>query len=102
MLNICLIITVISNGFAMQVKVLEEHGYDFPSDKLVIDKSEEDRSSEGLVAVVEALGRAADGDCSRLEIVRISEAYSWEIHDHDGYEKVEFTHYDHNYLGEYD
>jgi hypothetical protein len=53
---------------------------------------EDDRANPKLVEVVEKLGDAASGYCSRLEIVEIPDDVVWEIDEYDGMEMIRETH----------
>jgi len=52
----------------------------------------EDRSSSELIALVEEMGKAADGKYAKLAIVEIPDDAEWEISDYDGIETVEEKH----------
>ena len=51
-----------------------------------------DRNDPDLVAVVEELGRKANGEGSELKVVEIPDGISWEIEDYDGREWVAEKH----------
>lgn len=50
------------------------------------------RDDPALVQVVEEMGRAADGDCARLEVVEIPDDVAWHIEEYDGNEQVAEDH----------
>ena len=50
------------------------------------------RDDPALVQVVEEMGRAADGDCARLEVVEIPDDVAWHIEEYDGNEHVAEDH----------
>ncbi len=50
------------------------------------------RDDLDLVAVVEELGNAADGDHANLGVVEIPDGIEWEIDDYHGNERVEEHH----------
>jgi len=52
----------------------------------------EQRSDSDLVAVVEEMGEAADGDYAELRIVEIPDDVEWHIHEYDGLEHVAEDH----------
>ncbi len=47
-----------------------------------------DRTNPQLVAVVEKLGKAANGMCAKLKVVEIPDDVKWEIQEYDGREYV--------------
>lgn len=51
-----------------------------------------ERNDPKLVAVVEELGEAANGDYAKLRIVEIPEGVDWEIDNYDGQETVRERH----------
>ena len=59
---------------------------------LAWDKSgfamEQDRANQKLIEAIEKLGRAASGECSKLEVVEIPDGIEWQIDSHDGFERV--------------
>lgn len=50
------------------------------------------RDDPALVQVVEEMGRAANGDCARLEVVEIPDDVAWQIKEYDGNEHVAECH----------
>jgi len=50
------------------------------------------RTDPDLIAVVEELGKAANGDCAKLEVVEIPDGVEWEISDYDGIETIHEVH----------
>jgi hypothetical protein len=54
--------------------------------------SDSDRSDPDVVAVVEKLGKAANGNCAKLGIVEIPDDIEYEIHDYDGMESIHEKH----------
>jgi len=52
----------------------------------------DDRSDADLVAVVEELGSAANGDHAELMIVEIPDDVKWHIHEYDGMEYIAENH----------
>lgn len=50
------------------------------------------RTDPNLIQVVEEMGSDANGVCSKLKIVEVPDDTSWEISEHDGYERIEETH----------
>ncbi len=59
-------------------------GYDHRTDSA--------RACPYLLAVVERLGAAANGDCAKLAIVEIPDGVEWEIDEYDGCEHVAEKH----------
>lgn len=55
-------------------------------------KDEGFRASEGVIAVVEALGDDASGRSAEVEVIEIPDGVEWEIDEYDGYEIVEEVH----------
>lgn len=53
---------------------------------------DEIRSDDSIVAVVEELGEAANGQYAKLKVVEIPDGISWEIDEYDGRESVSETH----------
>lgn len=51
-----------------------------------------DRDDADLIAVVEELGKEANGRFSSLEVVEIPDGVNWEIDDYDGMETIEEVH----------
>lgn len=51
-----------------------------------------DRTDADLVAVVEELGKEADGRFADLEVVDIPDDVKWEIDDYDGIETIHEVH----------
>ena len=51
-----------------------------------------DRTDADLIAVVEELGKEANGDFASLEVVEIPDDVNWEIDDYDGIETVHEVH----------
>lgn len=47
-----------------------------------------DRDDDLLVACVEALGAAANGEGSHLKIATIPPGHNWDIEEHDGLETI--------------
>lgn len=50
------------------------------------------RDDADLVAAVETLGEAANGDCASLKVVEIPDGTDWEISEYDGNEHVAQKH----------
>lgn len=50
------------------------------------------RSHPDIIAVVEALGKAANGMCAELEIVEIPDDIEWHISEYDGTETIHEDH----------
>ena len=50
------------------------------------------RADEDLVFAVEKLGKKADGEYARLEIVEIPDDIEWEIYEYDGAETIHEKH----------
>jgi len=50
------------------------------------------RSHPDIIAVIEALGEAADGMCAKLEIVEIPDGIEWHVSEYDGIETVHEDH----------
>lgn len=51
-----------------------------------------DRDDKDLVAIVEEMGEAANGNCADLNVVEIPDGISWQIEEYDGYEHVAEKH----------
>ena len=51
-----------------------------------------DRTDADLIAVVEELGKEANGSCASLEVVEIPDDVNWEIDDYDGIETIHEVH----------
>ena len=51
-----------------------------------------DRTDADLIAVVEKLGKEANGSCASLEVVEIPDDVNWEIDDYDGIETIHEVH----------
>jgi hypothetical protein len=62
--------------------------------KIVIDNHRDDdaRTCPQLVAVVEAMGQAADGDLSELRVVEVPYGVAYDISDYDGIEHIAEQH----------
>lgn len=58
----------------------------------VLENSRIPRDDPDLIAVVEELGRAADGACASLEIVEIPGDVEWVIEEYDGNEHIAEAH----------
>jgi len=52
----------------------------------------QNRSDPDLIAVIEEMGRAADGWASELKIVEVPDDADWHIHEYDGMEHVAEDH----------
>jgi hypothetical protein len=52
----------------------------------------EQRNDPDLLAVIEEMGRAADGWASELKIVEVPDDVKWHIHEYDGMEHVAENH----------
>jgi len=50
------------------------------------------RDDPDLIAVVEELGKDANGECAKLKIIEIPDGIEWEIGEFNGDESVEETH----------
>jgi hypothetical protein len=46
------------------------------------------RDDEHLIAVVELMGRAADGGYAELKIIEIPDGVNWYVEEYDGRERV--------------
>ena len=51
-----------------------------------------ERTDLDLIAVVEELGKEANGEFARLEVVEIPGDVDWEIDEYDGWEKIYDVH----------
>lgn len=51
-----------------------------------------ERNDADLIAVVEELGKEANGDCSSLKIVEIPDDVEWELDNYDGIETIHEVH----------
>lgn len=52
----------------------------------------EDRTDPDLVAVVEKMGRKANGSCAELRVVEIPDGVDWELDEYDGIETIHEKH----------
>lgn len=52
----------------------------------------EDRANPNLVAVIEKLGKKANGLSAELKVIEIPDDIEWKITDYDGVEQVEENH----------
>jgi hypothetical protein len=52
----------------------------------------QNRSDPDLIAVIEEMGKAADGWASELKIVEVPDDADWHIHEYDGMEHVAEDH----------
>ncbi len=52
----------------------------------------EDRTDADLIAVIEELGKAANGSCASLSVVEIPDDVQWEISEYDGNEHIAEVH----------
>jgi len=50
------------------------------------------RTHPDVIAVVEALGKGANGSCAGLEIIEIPDGINWHIDEYDGVETVHEAH----------
>lgn len=50
------------------------------------------RDDDDLVAIVEQLGKAADGDYARLKVVEIPADVKWKVEEYDGSEWIAEVH----------
>lgn len=66
------------------------HGWD-PDDQNLHDRMLQ-RDDPDLVAVIEDLGTAADGEFAQLKIVEVPREVSWVIEEYDGMEWVAERH----------
>ena len=51
-----------------------------------------DRDDPALIAIVEELGTAANGDAAELQVIEIPDGVEWEIDEYDGFERVAEKH----------
>jgi len=51
------------------------------------------RTCPVLIRVVEAMGKAANGDCADLKVIEIPDEADWEISEYDGNEHVAEKHH---------
>ena len=51
-----------------------------------------DRADADLIAVIEELGKEADGWAADIAVVEIPDDVQWHIHEHDGLEHVAENH----------
>lgn len=51
-----------------------------------------DRGDPDLIAAVEALGDAANGDAARLRVIEIPDGIEWELDEYDGVESIHERH----------
>jgi hypothetical protein len=61
-------------------------------DGIVYTYDDHERTDPDLIAVVEEMGAAANGDCASLKVVEIPDGIEWEIDEYDGNETVEEKH----------
>ena len=52
----------------------------------------EDRSDPDLVAVVEEMGKEANGFCTELKVIEIPDGVKWHICEYDGLEHIAEDH----------
>ena len=50
------------------------------------------RTHPDVIAVIEALGKGANGMCASLDVVEIPDGIEWDIDDHDGIETIHEEH----------
>lgn len=62
------------------------------SEEISLDSRPENRSDPDLVAVVEALGKRANGSCADLAVVEIPDGVDYEIDEYDGNEHIAERH----------
>jgi hypothetical protein len=60
--------------------------------KHTIDDMDDDRTNSLLIQVVEELGTAANGGCSKLSVVEIPDGTEYEIDEYDGMESIHEKH----------
>jgi len=60
--------------------------------KISLDDIKNDRSDPDLISVIEQMGEAANGKCSKLKIIEIPDDVEWEIDEYDGLERVAEKH----------
>jgi hypothetical protein len=51
-----------------------------------------DRSDSDLIAVIEEMGKAANGNCADIKIIEIPDGIEWEVHEYDGMEHIAEKH----------
>jgi len=52
----------------------------------------ETRADKDLIAVVEKLGKEANGMCADLRVIEIPDGIEWHVHEYDGMESIEENH----------
>jgi len=79
-------------GFGLSPAACQELGLEESSRGNEYKYPDEMRAAPELVACVEKLGTAADGQYARLEVVEIPDDVEWEIGAYDGAETIEEKH----------
>lgn len=73
----------------VNVSISDRHAADAFYTAHTLNTRPEDRTDPDLIAVIEELGEAANGDHATLEIVDLPPGTMYRITEYDGYESVE-------------
>ncbi len=61
-------------------------------DKSYFSERDIKRDDPDLIAVVQTLGKKANGDFANLQVVDIPDGVQWEIDEYDGFEHIDEVH----------
>jgi hypothetical protein len=74
----------------------DKHGYTIFKDGMLFffnDRIEnKSRADKDLIAIVEKLGKAANGMCADLRVIEIPDGIDWYVSEYDGMESIEENH----------
>jgi hypothetical protein len=82
----------VGDGFKV-VTHMDDVLYKSDSVYFLKDRSKSElRANAELIAVIEELGKEANGFCAALKIVEIPDGIEWEVAEYDGYEHIDEVH----------